>query len=390
MVDLPIYLDNHATTRTDPRVVDAMLPFFSEYFGNANSVHVFGQRAAEAVDVARNQVAELINAQPREIVFTSGATESDNLAIKGVAAIYRKQGDHIVTSAIEHRAVLDPCKHLEHAGFRLTYVPVDRFGQVSVEAIATAITKTTILVSVMLANNEVGTLQPVADIGKLCRERDIVLHTDASQAVGKIDVDVEALKVDLLSISAHKMYGPKGVGGLYVRRGVRLQPILDGGGHERGMRSGTLAVPNIVGFGAACELAKESLQADREHCRLLRDRLHRGLFERIDDCTLNGHAIERLPGNLNVSFAHVQGEALLMALRNIAVSSGSACTSASVEPSYVLRAMGIPDDLAHASIRFGIGRFNTLAEIDYAIDEVTRAVSRLRSISPDYALARRK
>lgn len=390
MVDLPIYLDNHATTRTDPRVVDAMLPFFSEHFGNANSVHVFGQRAAEAVDVARNQVAELINAQPREIVFTSGATESDNLAIKGVAAIYRKQGDHIVTSAIEHRAVLDPCKHLEHAGFRLTYVPVDRFGQVSVEAIANAITPTTILVSVMLANNEVGTLQPVADIGKLCRERDIVLHTDASQAVGKIDVDVEALKVDLLSISAHKMYGPKGVGGLYVRRGVRLQPILDGGGHERGMRSGTLAVPNIVGFGAACELAKESLQADREHCRLLRDRLHRGLFERIDDCTLNGHAIERLPGNLNVSFAHVQGEALLMALRNIAVSSGSACTSASVEPSYVLRAMGIPDDLAHASIRFGIGRFNTLAEIDYAIDEVTRAVSRLRSISPDYALARRK
>jgi cysteine desulfurase len=323
-------------------------------------------------------------------VFTSGATESDNLAIKGVAAIYRKQGDHIVTSAIEHRAVLDPCKHLERAGFRVTYVPVDRFGQVSVEAIAKAITPTTILVSVMLANNEVGTLQPVADIGKLCRERDIVLHTDASQAVGKIDVDVETLKVDLLSISAHKMYGPKGVGGLFVRRGVRLQPILDGGGHERGMRSGTLAVPNIVGFGAACELARTAQQAESEHCRFLRDRLQRGLFERIDDCTLNGHAIERLPGNLNVSFAHVQGEALLMALRNIAVSSGAACTSASVEPSYVLRAMGIPDDLAHASIRFGIGRFNTLAEIDYAIDEVTRAVSRLRSISPDYALARRK
>lgn len=388
MVDLPIYLDNHATTRTDPRVVEAMLPFFSEHFGNANSVHGFGQRAAEVVDTARSQVAALIHAQPREIVFTSGATESNNLAIKGGAGMYRKQGDHIVTTAIEHRAVLDPCKRLERDGFRVTYVPVDRWGQVSVQAFANAITPATILVSVMLANNEVGTLQPVAAIGELCRQQNIVLHTDASQAAGKIDVNVETLKVDLLSISAHKMYGPKGVGALYVRRGVRLEPILDGGGHERGMRSGTLAVPNIVGLGAACALAMESLNTESEHCRRLRDLLFQGLVARIDDCTLNGHATERLSGNLNVSFTHVQGEALLMALRNIAVSSGSACTSASVEPSYVLRAMGVPDDLAHASIRFGIGRFNTTVEIDYAIDEVTRAVSRLRSISPDYAMAR--
>ncbi len=390
MVDLPIYLDNHSTTRTDPRVVEAMLPFFTEHFGNANSVHRFGQRAAEAVDASRVQVADLIRANAREIVFTSGATESNNLAIKGVAAIHRRRGDHIITTAIEHRAVLDPCKRLERDGFRVTYVPVDRFGKVSVEQIADAMTPATILVSVMLANNEVGTLQPVEAIGKLCRDRNVVLHTDATQAIGKIDVDVEALNVDLLSISAHKMYGPKGVGALFVRRGVRLEPILDGGGHERGMRSGTLAVPGIVGLGAACELAESALQAESEHCQLLRDRLYSGLKDRIEDCTLNGHPVDRLPGNLNVSFAHVQGEALLMALKYIAVSSGSACTSASVEPSYVLRAMGVPDELAHASIRFGIGRYNTTEEIDYAIEEVTRNVLRLRSISPEYALAKWK
>jgi len=386
MVCLPIYMDNHATTRTDPRVVEAMLPYFSEHFGNANSIHSFGQRAAEAVDEARMQVASLIGAEPKEIVFTSGATESNNLAIKGVPAMHRRQGNHIVTTQIEHRAVLDPCRRLERDGFRVTYVPVDRFGQVSPQDVADAITPETILVSVMLANNEVGTLQPVAEIGKICHERQILLHTDATQAVGKSPVNVQTLNADLLSMSAHKMYGPKGVGALHVRRRVRLEPILDGGGHERGLRSGTLNVPSIVGFGKACELCEQTLAAEGERCRQMRDRLHEGLTDAIDDCTLNGHPTERLPGNLNLSFAHVQGEALLMAMKNVAVSSGSACTSASVEPSYVLRAMGVSDDLAHASIRFGLGRFNTMEEVEYAIEEVTRVVKRLRAISPSYEL----
>ena len=386
MPRLPIYMDNHATTRTDPRVVEAMLPYFTEHFGNANSIHGFGQKAAEAVDEARAKIASLINAEPKEIVFTSGATESDNLAIKGVAAMYRRQGDHIITTQIEHRAVLDPCRRLERDGFRVTYLPVDRFGQVSTQDVADAITPETILVSVMLANNEVGTLQPVVEIGKTCRERKVLLHTDATQAVGKIPVDVEALNVDLLSMSAHKMYGPKGIGALYIRRRVRLEPIFDGGGHERGLRSGTLAVPSIVGFGKACELCAASLAQEAEHCRQMRDRLLDRLMQALDDCTLNGHPDERLPGNLNLSFAHVQGEALLMALKNVAVSSGSACTSASVEPSYVLRAMGVPDELAHASIRFGLGRFNTIAEVEYAIEEVARVVRRLREISPSYQL----
>ncbi len=386
MPRVPIYMDNHATTRTDARVVEAMLPCFGENFGNANSVHVFGQRAAEAVDQARAQVAALIGAEPREIVFTSGATESNNLAIKGAAAMYRRQGNHIVTTRIEHRAVLDPCRRLERLGYHVTYVPVDRFGQVSVRDIAEAITPETILVSVMLANNEVGTLQPVADIGKICRARQVLLHTDATQAVGKLPVAVDALNVDLLSISAHKMYGPKGIGGLYVRRRVRLEPMFDGGGHERGMRSGTLAVPNIVGFGTACALCQREMVQDRDRCQELRDRLHDGLVNAIDDCTLNGHPNERLPGNLNMSFANVHGEALLMGLKNVAVSSGSACTSASVEPSYVLRAMGVSDELALASIRFGIGRFNTVEEIDFTIEECQRVVNRLRAISPSAQL----
>jgi cysteine desulfurase len=392
MPRLPIYLDNHATTPVDPRVVEAMLPYFSEHFGNANSVHSFGQRAAQGVERARSQVAALIGAEPREIVFTSGATESNNLALKGAAAMYRRQGRHIVTTQIEHRAVLDPCRRLERDGFRVTYVPVDRFGRVSPQDIADALTPETILVSVMLANNEVGTLEPVAAIGKICRERRVLLHSDATQAVGKIAVDVEALNVDFLSLSAHKMYGPKGLGALYVRRRVRLEPILDGGGHERGLRSGTLAVANIVGFGTACELCSPRplgegvgvrvLIEDAERCRAMRDRLYEGLTTAIEDCTLNGHPTERLPGNLNLSFAHVQGEALLMALKNVAVSSGSACTSASVEPSYVLRALGVPDELAHASIRFGIGRFNTMEEIEFTIEEVARVVQKLRAISP--------
>jgi cysteine desulfurase len=378
MVRLPIYMDNHATTRTDPRVVEAMLPCFTEDYGNAASVHLFGQRAAEAVDQARAQIAGLINAVPKEIVFTSGATESNNLAIKGAAAMYRRQGDHIITTQVEHRAVLDPCRRLERDGFRVTYLPVDRFGQVAPDQVREALTPQTILVSVMLANNEVGTLQPVAEIGTICRQHEVLLHTDATQAVGKIPVDVDALNVDLLSLSAHKMYGPKGVGALYVRRRVRLEPILD----ERGMRSGTLPVPSIVAFGKACELCSDEMANDANHCRRLRDRLHEGLLDELDDCTLNGHPHERLPGNLNLSFAGVQGEALLMALKGVAVSSGSACTSASVEPSYVLRAMGVPDDLAHSSIRFGLGRFNTPAEVEHVIEEVTQIVRRLRAISP--------
>jgi cysteine desulfurase len=382
MLRLPIYMDNHATTRTDPRVVEAMLPYFSEHYGNAASIHVFGQQALAAVDQARAEIATLIRAEPKEIVFTSGATESNNLAIKGAVAMYRRHGNHIVTTQIEHRAVLDPCRRLECDGFRVTYLPVDGFGQVSPQQVADAITPETILVSVMLANNEVGTLQPLAEIGKICRERNVLLHTDATQAVGKIPVDVAQLNVDLLSMSAHKIYGPKGIGALYVRRRVRLEPILDGGGHERGMRSGTLPVPSIVGFGKACALCTRALAEDADHCRQLRDRLCDGLLERLDDCTLNGHPDERLPGNLNLSFAQVNGEALLMAMKNVAVSSGSACTSASVEPSYVLRAMGVADELAHASIRFGLGRFNTAEEVDFAIEEVTKVVRRLRAIRP--------
>jgi cysteine desulfurase len=386
MLRLPIYMDNHATTRTDPRVVEAMLPYFSEHYGNAASIHVFGQQALAAVDQARAEIAGLINAEPKEIVFTSGATESNNLAIKGAAAMYRRQGNHMVTTQIEHRATLDPCRRLERDGIRVTYLPVDGCGQVSPQKVADAITPETILVSVMLANNEVGTLQLLAEIGNVCRERNVLLHTDAAQAVGKIPVDVGALHVDLLSMSAHKMYGPKGIGALYIRRRVRLEPILDGGGHERGMRSGTLPVPSVVGFGKACALCTRALDEDAEHCRQLRNRLHDGLLERLDDCTLNGHPDERLPGNLNLSFAHVNGEALLLAMKNVAISSGSACTSASIEPSHVLRAMGVADELAHASIRFGLGRFNTAEEVDFVIEEVTRVVRRLRALSPQREL----
>lgn len=382
MLRLPIYLDNHATTRTDPRVVEAMLPYYSEDFGNANSVHLFGQRAARAVEQARSQVASLIGAEAREILFTSGATESNNLAIKGAARMYRQHGDHIVTTQVEHRSVLDPCRRLEREGFRVTYLPVDRFGQVSVHAVAEALTPSTTLVSVMMANNEVGTIQPIKEIGRLCRERNVLFHCDATQAVGKVAVDVESLHVDMLSLSGHKIYGPKGVGALYLRRRVRLEPILDGGGHERGMRSGTLAVPGIVGLGKACELCASAFPTESERCRRLQIQLCDGLRGLIERCSVNGHPVDRLPGNLNVSFEDIQGEALLMGLSNVAVSSGSACTSASVEPSYVLRAMGLKDDLAHASIRFGIGRFNTEAEIEYTIEEVARVVDRLRAIGP--------
>jgi cysteine desulfurase len=392
MVKPPIYLDNNATTRTDPRVVEALLPYFSEHYGNAASRHHgFGRVAEEAVDQARARVAALIGTDAREIVFTSGATESNNLALKGVARLYRRQGNHLVTVVTEHKAVLDPCKRLEREGFRVTFLPVDRHGRVSAEQVAAALTEQTILVSVMAANNEIGTLQPLREIGKLCKERGVLFHSDAVQAVGKAPLDVEELGVDLLSLTAHKIYGPKGVGALYVRRRsphVRLDPLLDGGGHERGLRSGTLNVPGIVGLGLACELCGREMAAEAQRLVRLRERLRRGLMDGLSDTALNGHPEERLPGNLNLSFAHVKGEALLVSLRDVALSSGSACTSANPEPSYVLRALGIGDDLADSSLRFGLGRFTTEEEIDYVIGAVIRAVNHLRELSPEYELAR--
>ncbi|MCI0641517.1 MAG: IscS subfamily cysteine desulfurase [Gemmataceae bacterium] len=390
MPQLPIYLDNNAATRCDPRVVEAMLPFFTEAYGNAGSRHhAYGWKAAEAVDEARQLVADSIGADAKEIVFTSGATESNNLALKGAAVMYRRQGNHLVTVQTEHHAVLDPCRRLQREGYEVSFLPVDRFGRVTAEQVGAAITDKTILVSVMAANNEIGTLQPIAEIGRVCKVRKVLLHTDATQAVGKIPIDVEALQVDLLSLSGHKMYGPKGVGALFVRRRnphVRLEPLLDGGGHERGLRSGTLPVPLVVGLGEACKLCGNEMPEEAKRCRALRDRLWQGLNENREGLFLNGHPEERLPGNLNVSFAQVRGEALLMALKNIAVSSGSACTSASVEPSYVLRALGVPDDLAHSSIRFGVGRFTTAEEIEFAIKEVTQTVQRLRLMSPDFQM----
>jgi len=392
MVNLPIYMDNNATTRTDPCVVEAMLPYFTEHYGNAASrTHVFGRKAESAVEEARAQVAALIGASPKEIVFTSGATESDNLALKGVAAMYRHKGDHIITVATEHRAVLDSCRRLEREGFGVTFLPVDKYGRVSADQVAAALQDKTILVSVMAANNEIGTLQPIREIGKVCKERGVFLHSDAVQAVGKIPVDVEDLGVDLLSLTAHKIYGPKGVGALYVRSRnprVRPEPLLDGGGHERGLRSGTLPVPGVVGFGKACAICQHEMAGEAQRLLELRHRLQRGIVSQLDQVFLNGHPTERLTGNLNLSFAHVEGEALLMALKDIAVSSGSACTSANLEPSYVLKALGVGDDLAHGSIRFGLGRFNTSLEVDYVVAEVVRAVNHLRALNPMWELDR--
>ena len=385
MVKLPIYMDNHATTRVDPRVLEAMLPYFTEVFGNAASTtHEFGRRAAEACERARQQVAELIGAGAKEIIFTSGATESDNLAIKGVAAMHRKRGNHMITAMTEHHAVLDPCKRLAREGFEVTFLPVDRYGMVDPDAVRQAITAQTVLVSIMAANNEIGTLEPIAEIGRITRERNVLFHTDATQAVGTLKIDVEAMNVDLLSLSGHKIYGPKGIGALYVRRRppVRLAPLFDGGGHERNMRSGTLPVPLVVGLGKACELAAEERAAESRRLTTLRERLHQGLLAQVEEISLNGHPTERLPGNLNLSFAYVEGEALLMSMKDVAISSGSACTSANPEPSYVLKAIGLSDDLAHASIRFGLGRFNTEEEVDYTIDCVAETVARLRRMSP--------
>lgn len=386
MVKLPIYLDNNSTTRTDPRVVEAMLPYFTERFGNAASrSHPFGWEAEAAVEEAREQVAGLIGASAKEVIVTSGATESNNLALKGVAAMYKKKGNHVVTQVTEHKAVLDTCKRLERDGVQVTYLPVDQYGRVHPDQVREAITDKTVLVSIMAANNEIGTLQPIGAIGKLCKEKGVLFHTDAVQALGKVPIDVEAMGIDLLSLTAHKIYGPKGVGALYVRKKdprVRLEPMIDGGGHERGMRSGTLAVPMIVGLGAACELARRELPEESARTFALRERLRTSIMDRLPETYLNGHPTERLPGNANISFAYVEGEGLMMGIKDVAVSSGSACTSASLEPSYVLRALGVGDELAHSSIRFGIGRFNTLEEVDYTADLVVREVSRLREMSP--------
>jgi cysteine desulfurase len=387
---LPIYMDYHATTPVDPRVVEAMLPYFTEHFGNAASRnHPFGWEAEEAVDRARDQIAQLIGATGKEVIFTSGATESNNLAIKGVAAMYRKKGNHVITQLTEHKAVIDPCKRLEREGYQVTFLPVDKYGQVHPEQVAEAITDKTILVSVMTANNEIGTLQPVAAIGKVCKQKGVLFHTDAVQALGKVPVDVQAMGIDLLSLSAHKIYGPKGIGALYVRKKdprVRLDAIIDGGGHERGMRSGTLAVQQIVGLGVACELCREEMPEESQRLLRLREKLREGIMGQLGDVYLNGHPTERLPGNLNLSFAYVEGEGLMMGIKDVAVSSGSACTSASLEPSYVLKALGVGDELAHSSIRFGLGRFTTEEEVDYTTDAVVREVNRLREMSPLYEM----
>lgn len=390
-IQVPIYMDNHATTPMDPRVLQAMLPYFNEKFGNAASRnHVFGWTAEEAVTHARERVAALIGAQnPKEIIFTSGATESDNLALKGVAEFYREKGNHIITSVIEHKAVLDTCKRLEKQGFEVTYLPVGSDGLVNPDDVKNAIKSNTILISIMLANNEVGTVQPIAEIGKLARSKGVLMHTDAVQGVGKTPFNVEEMYVDLASITAHKIYGPKGVGALYVRRSkprVRITAQMDGGGHEYGMRSGTLNVPGIVGFGKACEILKEEGAEENKKIAALRDRLKDRLFKELDSLQINGSVQHRLPGNLNISFNFVEGEALMMAIKDVAVSSGSACTSASLEPSYVLHSMGIGDELAHSSIRFGIGRFNTEEEVDYVADLVIGRVKKLRDMSPLYEM----
>ncbi len=394
-VKTPIYLDNHATTQVDPRVLEAMLPYFTEKFGNAASKsHAFGWEAEASVDRAREQVAKLIGASsPREIVFTSGATESDNLAIKGVAEAYRDKGDHIVTCVTEHKAVLDSCKVLEKHGFQVTYLPVSADGVVDIERLKTALTEQTILISIMAANNEIGTIQPVQEIGRVAKERGILFHSDATQAVGKVPINVEAIGIDLLSLTAHKMYGPKGVGALYVRATkprVKITPLIDGGGHERGMRSGTLNVAGVVALGKACELSQNEMGAEAERLTALRERLKHAVLDQLEDVRVNGDALQRLPGNMNLSFAYVEGESLMMGLKEIAVSSGSACTSASLEPSYVLKAIGLEDAMAHASIRFGIGRFNTVDEIDYTVQRVVEEVQRLREISQVYRAKKTK
>src|SRR5438067_5496669 len=391
-VRLPIYMDNHAATPLDPRVLEAMMPYFTSTFGNAASRnHSFGWEAEKAVEKAREQIAKLIGATAKEIIFTSGATESNNLALKGIAEMYRERGNHIITQVTEHKAVLDTCKKLEKQGFRVTYLPVQADGLIDIEDLKRAMDDKTILVTIMAANNEIGVLQPIAEIGKLCHEKGVIFHTDATQAVGKVPMDVVKQNLDLVSISAHKMYGPKGVGALYVRRKsprVQLSPIIDGGGHERGMRSGTLNVPGIAGLGKACAICDEEMPQESPRLAGLRDRLRDKIMSGLDEVYINGSMEHRLPQNLNISFAYVEGESLLMGINDIAVSSGSACTSATLEPSYVLKALGLGDELAHSSIRFGIGRFNTQEDIEYTADKLIDVVSKLRELSPLYEMVR--
>jgi len=387
---LPIYMDNHATTPVDPRVFEAMRPYLTNIFGNsASRNHSFGWEAEEATEKARKQVASLIGATSKEIVFTSGATESDNLALKGVAEMYAEKGNHIITVATEHKAILDTCKRLEKHGTRVTYLPVQQNGLVDLDQLKASITDKTVLISIMHANNEIGVLQPIREIGRIARERGVLLHTDGTQAAGKVPVNVIDDNIDLMSISAHKMYGPKGVGALYVRRRnprVQLTAQMDGGGHERGMRSGTLNVPGIVGLGEACALAQAEMPAESKRMAFLRDKLKDKLMNSLDEVYINGTMEHRLPNNLNISFAYVEGESLLMGINEIAVSSGSACTSATLEPSYVLKALGAGDDLAHSSIRFGLGRFNTEEEVDYVAGKVIEVVKKLRELSPLYEM----
>jgi cysteine desulfurase len=391
-VKLPIYMDYHATTPMDPRVLEAMIPFFSGKFGNAASRnHSFGWEAEQAVEAAREQIAKLIGASAKEIIFTSGATESNNLAIKGIAEMYKERGNHIITQATEHKAVLDTCKRLEKYGYRVTYLPVGADGLIDIEDLKRAIDDKTILVSIMFANNEIGVIQPIAEIGKICHDRGVVFHTDAVQALGKVPVDVNAMNIDLLSLTGHKIYGPKGCGALYVRRRnprVQLSAQIDGGGHERGMRSGTLNVPGIVGLGKACEIARVEMADEAAKLAKLRDKLKAKLESELDYIHVNGTMEHRLPGNLNMSFVYVEGESLLMGINDIAVSSGSACTSATLEPSYVLKALGLGDDVAHSSIRFGLGRFNSEAEVDYVSGKVIDVVKKLRELSPLYEMVK--
>ena len=391
-VTLPIYMDNHATSPLDPRVLEAMLPFFTSKFGNAASRnHSFGWEAEQAVENAREQIAKLIGASAKEIIFTSGATESNNLAIKGIAEMYKERGNHIITQVTEHKAVLDTCKRLEKHGYRVTYLPVKADGLIDMDDLRRAVDDKTILISIMFANNEIGVIQPVAEIGKLCHEKGILFHTDAVQAVGKVPVDVNRMNIDVLSLSGHKIYGPKGVGALYVRRRnprVQISAQIDGGGHERGMRSGTLNVPGIVGLGEACAIAGEEMASETVRLTGMRDSLRRKFETELDYVEVNGSWEHRLPGNLNMSFVYVEGESLLMGINDVAVSSGSACTSATLEPSYVLKALGLGDDVAHSSIRFGLGRFNTQAECDYVAEKIIGIVKKLRELSPLYEMVK--
>ncbi|HUX80391.1 MAG TPA: IscS subfamily cysteine desulfurase [Alphaproteobacteria bacterium] len=392
MVTRPIYLDYQSTTPCDPRVLKTMLPYFTEEFGNPHSrSHAYGWRAEEAVETARAHVAKIIHADPREVIFTSGATESNNLALKGVAHFYKTKKDHIITCATEHKCVLDSCRHLEQEGFKITYLPVRSNGIIDLNHLRDALTDRTVLVSIMAVNNEIGVIQPLAEIGKICREHGVFFHTDAAQAIGKIPIDVEAMNIDLLSISGHKLYGPKGIGALYVRRKprVRLTALITGGGQERGMRSGTLSTPLCVGFGEACSLAQAEM--GQEHTRLcaLRDRFYNIVRSELEEVYLNGDFEQRIPGNLNISFAHVEGEGLMMGVKDLAVSSGSACTSASLEPSYVLRALGVEEEMAHTSLRIGFGRFTTEAEVDAAAEKIIKEVKRLREMSPLWEMSRK-